>query len=133
MLKSCSRCGIVPEDHICPYKKKYHKADGSSTDRFRRTYRWTNKSKEIRQRDLNLCQVCIRNKYNTINRYNYDKLEVHHIIPLSEDYSKRLDNNNLITLCAYHHKMADNGEIPKEELQSYVSPPVNVSKITDTV
>lgn len=122
MLKTCSRCGVVPIDHICPYKKTYHKSDGSTKDRFRRTYRWTNKSKEIRQRDYNLCQICIREKYNTINKYNYNKLEVHHIIPLHEDYSKRLDNNNLITLCAYHHKMADNGDIPREELQSYVSP-----------
>lgn len=122
MLKTCSRCGIVPINHVCPYKKTRYKSSGSKSDRFRRTYKWTNKAKEIRNRDYNLCQICIRDKYNTIRRYNYDKLEVHHIVPISEDFSKRLDNDNLITLCAYHHKMADNNEISREELLSYVSP-----------
>lgn len=131
MLKTCSRCGIVPEDHVCPYSiqrkykldKRYREEKNSPQDKFRKTYRWTKKAKEIKERDHYLCQVCIRDKYNTIYTYNYNKLEVHHIIPLSEDYSKRLDNDNLITLCDYHHKMADDGVIPKKELQSYISPP----------
>lgn len=124
MLKTCSRCGIVPVDHVCPYakQKKYEQEKNSPQDKFRKSWRWYNKSKEIKERDYYLCQVCVRNKYNTINTYNYNKLEVHHIVPLSEDYSKRLDNDNLITLCVYHHKMADRDEIPREELLSYISP-----------
>ena len=131
MLKTCTRCGIVPVDHICPYSiqrkynqdKRYREEKNSPQDKFRKTYRWTKKAKEIKERDHYLCQVCIRDRYNTIYTYNYNKLEVHHIIPLSEDYSKRLEDNNLITLCDYHHKMADDGVIPKIELQSYISPP----------
>lgn len=120
MLKTCSRCGIVPENHICPYKKHRNKDSDDKLNKFRKSKQWTNKSIEVRTRDKFLCQVCIRNKYNTINTYNYNKLEVHHIIPLHENFDKRLDNDNLITLCCYHHKLADLGQIPREELQDIV-------------
>lgn len=116
MLKTCSKCGIVPEEHICPYKRQRKKERDSKADKFRKTKLWTRKSLEIRQRDKNLCIVCINNLYNTIFQYNYDKLEVHHITPINEDYNRRLDNDNLITLCNYHHKLADSGYIPREEL-----------------
>ena len=120
MLKTCSKCGIVPEEHICPYKRHRKKEKDSKADKFRKTKLWTKKSLEIRQRDKNLCIVCINNLYNTIFQYNYDKLEVHHITPINEDYNKRLDNDNLITLCNYHHKMAECGDIPKEELYELI-------------
>ena len=120
MLKTCSHCGIVPQDHICPYRKYKNKDNSDAADRFRRSTRWTNKSIEIRERDKYLCQVRINKLYNTINVYNYNKLEVHHIVPINEDYNKRLDNDNLITLCNYHHKMADSGAIPREILSDIV-------------
>lgn len=120
MLKTCSKCGIVPEGHICPYKKPRKTERDSKADKFRKTKAWINKSLEIRQRDKNLCIVCINNLYNTVFQYNYKKLEVHHITPINEDYNKRLDNDNLITLCNYHHKMAECGDIPKEELYDLI-------------
>ena len=123
MLKTCSRCGIVPEDHICPYRRHYKKDRSENADKFRKSSRWTKKSIQIRQRDKYLCQLCIRNLYNTINQYTYKGVEVHHIIPINEDYDRRLDDDNLITLCQMHHKMADKGEIPREVLQKIVSPP----------
>ena len=116
MMKTCSKCGIVTEDHKCPHIKTRSKARDSQADKFRKTKAWIDKSKEIRTRDRYLCKVCINNLYNTINTYNYDKLEVHHIVPIHEDYDKRLDNDNLITLCNYHHRLAEHGEIPKEDL-----------------
>lgn len=118
---TCSRCGIVPRGHICPYKHYKKRDKDSKADRFRKSALWTRKSLEIRQRDKYLCKVCINNLYNTINTYNYDKLEVHHIVPINEDYNKRLDNDNLITLCNYHHKMADKGMIPRGELFELVN------------
>lgn len=120
MLKTCSKCGVVPQDHICPYKTYRKIKRDSKADKFRRTKAWNKKSIEIRQRDKYLCKVCINNLYNTINIYNYDKLEVHHIVPLNEDYDKRLDNNNLITLCKYHHNLAEHNEIPREELYDLI-------------
>ena len=46
---------------------------------------------------------------------------MHHIIPLEEDYNKRLDSDNLITLCRYHHELAEKGEISREELQEIIA------------
>ena len=127
MYKTCSRCGIVPENHICPYRTYRKKERDTQANRFRSSKAWTNKSIEVRQRDRYLCRVCEANLYNTIRQFNYDKLEVHHITPINEDYNKRLDNDNLITLCNYHHKMADNGDIPREVLYKLIeekqSPP----------
>lgn len=120
MLKTCSKCGIVPEGHICPHRKPRYKNKDTKANKFRSTKAWLNKSIEIRQRDKYLCVVCMNNLYHTINQFNFNKLEVHHITPIEEDYNKRLDNDNLITLCAYHHKMAECGDIPKEELYKLI-------------
>jgi 5-methylcytosine-specific restriction endonuclease McrA len=117
---TCSRCGIVKRGHICDKKKPRNTIRDSKADKFRKTKAWINKSLEIRTRDKYLCVVCINNLYNTINTYNYNKLEVHHITPVNEDYDKRLDNDNLITLCNYHHKMAECGDIPREELYKLI-------------
>ena len=120
MYKTCSHCGIVPENHICPYRTYRKKERDTQANRFRSSKAWTNKSIAVKKRDLYLCAVCMTGKYHTINTFNYDKLSVHHIIPLAEDYNKRLDERNLITLCSYHHKMAEDGEIPRDELLELV-------------
>lgn len=121
MMKTCSRCGIVPQNHTCPYKHYRNKDSNDKANQFRKSKAWTRKSVEIRERDKYLCQVCIRNLFNTIQTYNYNKLEVHHIVPIHEDYNLRLENDNLITLCCYHHKLADNGQISKSLLSSLIS------------
>ena len=69
---------------------------------------------------MHICQVCLRDKYDTDFKYNYEGLEVHHIIPLEEDYSRRLDSENLITLCNMHHRMAEEVIIEREYLQKIV-------------
>lgn len=69
---------------------------------------------------MHICQICLRNKYDTDFVYNFEDLEVHHIVPLEEDYSKRLDSVNLITLCNMHHRMAEEGIIEREYLQKIV-------------
>lgn len=117
---TCKYCGIVERGHICPYRKSRQKSGDRQSDKFRQTKAWTNKSIEIRQRDKYLCQVCLRNLYNTFNSLSYKTVEVHHITPIAEDYDRRLDNDNLISLCSYHHKMADKGIIPKEILYEIV-------------
>ena len=112
MLKTCSICGgIHDEADMC---KRTNNNKDTESNKFRKSYRWTEKSKEVRKRDKNLCQICITGKYNTNYRYTYNDLEVHHIIPIEEDYNKRLDSNNLITLCRYHHEMAEKGQIKEK-------------------
>lgn len=77
---------------------------------------WQKKRDEIKQRDNYLCQVCIRKLYDTRNQYTYDSLEVHHGVPLEEDFDRRLDNDILLTICERHHGMAEKGVIPKQEI-----------------
>ena len=112
MLKSCNRCGKIHDFNYQCYKNRQFRGT-SNADKFRKTYKWHQKSLDIRERDNNLCQACIANIFNTQTIYNFDKLEVHHIIPLEEDADKGLDDDNLITLCCYHHKLADKNIIPR--------------------
>lgn len=119
MQKTCVVCGKIHDfNKICRRPKSKKKSEANT---FRKTNKWTEKSRSIRQRDKYLCQICIIDKYETNYRYTYKDLEVHHIIPIEEDYSKRLDSENLITLCRYHHEMAESGEIPREELLEIVA------------
>jgi 5-methylcytosine-specific restriction enzyme A len=116
MLRSCKYCsGIHDTRETCaakPTRKKFKKTDADS---FRQSTLWKKKSIEIRQRDKGLCQVCIRQLYNTTQQYTFDTIEVHHVVPLHEDIRKGLSNTNLLALCKYHHYMADHGGIPREE------------------
>ena len=59
-------------------------------------------------------------------RFIYQDVQVHHIIPINKDYDKRLDSNNLITLCTLHHKDAERGFISVEELHSLIDSPPRV-------
>ena len=121
MLRSCKYCGRIHDSKfICPNKPQ-RKRQITEADRFRWTSLWQKKREEIKQRDLYLCQICIRELYNTIVKYNTEELEVHHNTPINEDYNKRLDNDNLLTVCHFHHEMCESGEIPKEEVQEIIN------------
>jgi len=118
VLKSCSKCGRVHEhNYIC--KAIIIKNSDSLSNKFRRSRKWRNKRNDVLIRDKGLCQLCIRNLYDTFGKiYNNPRIEVHHIEPIVDSYELRLEASNLISLCVYHHKRADRGEIPKEILRS---------------
>lgn len=120
MLKSCSYCGRIHDSKYICSSKPIKSKQITEADRFRWTSLWQRKREEIKQRDLYLCQICIRELYNTINKYNTEELEVHHNVPINEDYNKRLDNDNLLTVCHTHHEMCESGEIPREEVQRII-------------
>lgn len=123
MLKTCPICGKIHDiNKIC--KRPSRKKD-NDTNKFRDSYQWKQKRKQIRERDHYLCQICLKDKDNVQFKYNYQEIEVHHIIPIEEDYSKRLDSTNLITLCRYHHEEAESGNIEREELQKIVAEKYN--------
>lgn len=112
MLKSCKYCGRIHDSKFdCGMKPKRRK-EPTQINKFRWSRRWRTKRNDIVDRDNSLCMVCRENKI-----YNYDGLEVHHIVSLEEDYDLRLDDENLITLCVTHHKQADAKEIDKEYLR----------------
>jgi 5-methylcytosine-specific restriction enzyme A len=116
MLRSCSHCGRIHDrKYQCPMKPK-RIYTVTYIDKFRWTSAWRKKRKLINARDKHLCQVCIRELHNTQLKYNFTNIEVHHIVPIAKDWDKRLDDDNLISLCKYHHEMAERGEISKDEL-----------------
>jgi predicted restriction endonuclease len=130
MMKSCSYCGrIHAKNYQCPNKPVRNKYNLSDADKFRNTTRWRKKSVEIRQRDKGLCQVCIRKLYNTQQQYTFDTIEVHHITPLHEDTSCGLDNTNLLSLCKYHHYMADAGDIPRDVQYAIAKEQEDINKL----
>lgn len=123
MLKSCSYCGRIHKRGERCAKKPTNQKQTTYIDRFRWTRAWKKKREDIKVRDKYLCQVCLRELYNTQQQYNMNDLEVHHIEPLKEAWDKRLDDDNLITLCRYHHELAEKDEISREELKKIISPP----------
>lgn len=129
MYKSCTYCGSIHDTKVTcemkPKRKKWEQDDNkirTSIRKFRNSVAWTKKRDEIQERDLRLCQVCIRERYNTINKYTYEGTSVHHIYPLAGEggWVRRLDNNCLITLCSIHHSNADNRVISTDELLEIV-------------
>ena len=109
MFKSCSRCGKVHDyNYKCNKGKVYKQND---IDKLRSTHRWTIKSIEIREASNYLCAVCLDHGI-----INYKDVEVHHIVKLQDDPDKLLDNENIICLCKYHHKLADNNKLDKDYL-----------------
>lgn len=118
MLKSCKYCGRVHDTHsVCsmkPQRKRYDYSD-RAVWKFRHGSVWKNKAVAIKERDHYLCQYCLSQ-----NRLVYVKLEVHHIVPLEEDMSLSLDDDNLITLCRSCHEEAEKESITREELRKLV-------------
>jgi len=132
MLKSCGKCGKMHDINYTCYKNKT-KIVKTEADKFRSTYKWQQKTNDIKERDKFLCRCCIANIYGTYQVFNHKKLEVHHIVPLHEDYDKRLDDDNLITLCCFHHKMADDNNIPREILKILTDEDCNLRQVRDMV
>lgn len=126
MLKSCKYCGKMHDiNEECPMKprrKRWKKKDSSDKlYRFRNSAAWQRKREQIKVRDKHCCQLCLTEPAPGQRRYNTQGLSVHHIVPLQESWGQRLDDDNLITLCSYHHEMAECGDVDREKLQSLVT------------
>lgn len=132
MYKTCSRCGRIHDFNKSCYRNQKSR-NLTDADKFRKTYKWHKKSDDIRARDKYLCRCCLVDIYNTQSQINFNKLEVHHIVPLEEDYGLRLDDDNLITLCDYHHKLAENNVIPRDILKLLTNPDANLVEIREKV
>lgn len=116
MIKvSCSYCGrIHPREYDCGKKRRFGEQDKTTKAyKFRHGTRWKEKSKAIRARDNYLCIYC-KQKLGIMNN---TAIEVHHIIPVKDDFDSRLDGGNLISLCREHHEAAEQGSIDTEELK----------------
>lgn len=69
---------------------------------FYQSKEWKNVRKQVLLRDKYLCQSCLRNGHVTPMKKG-KRFYVHHIIELKEDWSKRLDMDNLESVCARCH------------------------------
>lgn len=118
MLKSCKHCGSIHQrNYQCPSKPVRVK-QATHIDKFRWSKAWQRKRATIRDRDKHLCQLCMR---RVPKRYTFDNIEVHHIIPIYEDWDRRLDEDNLICLCASCHKQAELRQVSRELLFDIVN------------
>lgn len=122
-LKTCSYCHKIHDVKMkCTAKRGYYREKNSRYEkdkdytRFIKSKQWFNKSQEIKLLDSHCCLVC---KSLGLNSPVY--LEVHHIVKYRNNTSLRLDNDNLITLCIAHHKMADANKIQASELYSLIN------------
>lgn len=120
MLKSCSYCNRIHHKGFICSKKPSSNKKGNDIDKFRWSKPWQRKREHIKERDRYRCQICLLNKYDTQIIHNTNNIEVHHIIPIVEDWDKRLDDDNLISLCKAHHELAERGVINRLELKQIV-------------
>lgn len=126
MLRSCKYCGRIHEaQDICPQKqeaitRRMKNRKQTVALSFRRSNAWTNKSIAIRGRDHYLCLCCRAMLPGTVRQFETHDLSVHHITPIEEDYSMRLDDTNLITLCETHHEMCERGDISRDKQRALV-------------
>ena len=122
MLKSCSICGgIHKRGETCPNFKPIDYVKKDELYEFRNSAKWQKKREEIKLRDKHLCIACLNRLPGTIKQYNSVDLQVHHIQPLKTNWEQRLDDDNLITLCKTHHKMAEIGVISAEKLKKMIN------------
>ncbi len=70
--------------------------------KFRSTAEWQKKVAEVRRRDAGLCKLCLYE-----GRINGRDLSIHHIEPIRQNPDRKLDNDNLITLCREHHQLVE--------------------------
>lgn len=101
---------IYSQSELKDYRKKNTKfyndsvrknQDNKRFTNFYHSIAWNHARKQVLLRDNYLCQECL--KKGVINDQN---LIVHHIVELKQDWSKRLDMQNLTTLCySCHNKI----------------------------
>ena len=114
MKRSCQYCGgIHPVGVDCPMRPKRKAKEYTEIVRFRSSWAWTRKAKQIKERDHYLCRLCLEE-----GRMCTKDLEVHHIEPICENWDARLENDNLVTLCDKCHELAECGAVERARLKA---------------
>lgn len=105
LYSKCRNCGkLIPyrtkrcEKCQTEWNKQKEEYRNEDIKRFRSSGVWTRKSKQVLKDSNYQCQICKDKNIVAV------ATEVHHIMPLSIDFNKRLDDDNLIALCeGCHH------------------------------
>lgn len=116
MRKACGRCGRIHEYSFkCTENILPRSYQDTEENRLRSKSAWKKKREEIRERSFHLCEVC-----KDQGDYTPKEVEVHHIRKLRTNKELYLDNDNLITLCLFHHREADRGYLSIDYLTELV-------------
>ena len=132
--KYCNECKAKEKVYrTLKHKVKYRKynSDRYIRDKENESYRlfyttqvWKNKRAEILRRDNHECQMC-----KALCRYK-PATDVHHILNLRDNYVKRLDNDNLISLCHdCHYNIVHALDLnDKDKIKKYINQNINSDK-----
>lgn len=105
--KMCSRCGKkIPTAYSCSCTKRLknkannHRKYNNDVKKFYSTKEWT----DARERCIAKCYGIDLYSFFLLNRIEYGEV-VHHIVPIVDDYCKRISDDNLIYLTERNHKL----------------------------
>ncbi|WP_122983165.1 HNH endonuclease [Gemella massiliensis] len=122
MLKTCSYCQKIHDKSLnCKPKREYYRDKNNKYSKSKdylnviKSNRWKKLSRLIKDLDNNQCLVC-----RSCGLVSPNSLEVHHIEKVRENLENAFDKDNLITLCIFHHKQAENGTITRDELTQLI-------------
>lgn len=73
--------------------------------------KWRDLREQVFLEANGLCEECLKKGIITEGR------EIHHIVPIEKDWSKRFDRNNLICLCPSCHNFAHERISPLQEFK----------------
>lgn len=107
LSKVCSRCGKrIPLASECSCMKRLkskvnnHRKYNEDVKKFYSTKEWN----DARDLCIARCHGIDLYSFFVLNRIEYGEV-VHHIVPIVDDYSKRLNADNLIFLTERNHKL----------------------------
>lgn len=131
--KYCDKCKSKAEaerEQIQKVKSKKYNSDRYKRDLENESYRlfylskaWKSKRREILRRDNFECQICKA-------LFNYKAAtDVHHILNLRDHYEKRLDSNNLISLCNECHTLVHSLKLNNiDKIEDYINQKIKDDK-----
>lgn len=123
ILKQCTKCGKPTHNRagVCDQCKPetarrkreqysaYDRKRDSTKVKFYHSAAWKAVRVQVLERAHYQCQDCLQEVAHGLLPVECVSLatEVHHEVPLSISWERRLDVSNLTALCAKHHKLRD--------------------------
>ena len=123
ILKTCGYCHKIHDNKIkCGAKRSYYREKNNRYNKSQeyndiiKSNRWKKLSALIKSLDNHECLVC-----KDCGLISPKVLEVHHVEKVMNNFEKAFDEQNLITLCIFHHKQAEQGTITIDELLELIN------------
>lgn len=98
-LPGCHELTREKNGYCIEHQKEMRSYKADRYDKFYRTKEWLTKRGYIMDRDMHLCIDCLINIDDPV-----EAKIVHHIEPVKDNWNRRLDNSNLISVCDSCHK-----------------------------